>query len=312
MIDVAIAVIQDNQQRVLLTRRQSDKDFAGDWEFPGGKQEEGEHIEQALSRELYEELGLSVTQYQRMMTIPWHYAHKTVRLHVYMITAWQGEPTPKQGQPMRWFELSEIAQLNMPPANQGIKMALILPKLYAITGKFDDLDQLESGVEYALSQGVGIVQLRTTLDDQAYIAAAQRILPLVKEEGAKLLLNTSFENWLKVPGTGLHLSSEKAAACHARPVPASVLFSVSVHNLDQLKHAQAIGADCVLLSPVLPTQTHPDEPALGWDNAGTLADMAAVPVYALGGVDDTHLVQARDHGMQGVAGIGAFWPKKVP
>lgn len=307
MINVAVAVIQASDGRVLLTQRRTGQDFAGDWEFPGGKQEPDETIEQALSREVHEEIGLLVTQYAPMMVIPWHYSHKAVRLHVWRVTSWQGHPYPQQGQNMRWFTLDELRLLSMPPANQGIVSALSLPARYAITGKFDDHAALLRGVEHALSLGAGIIQLRAKLQMDAYVALALAIAPVIAEAGAQLLLNASVDVWRRVPNAGMHLTSEQLWSLCERPVPKSVWLSASVHNQEQLQQAQLLGVDMLLLSPVLPTASHPHEPALGWEKAAAMAAEATVPVYALGGVGVAEQSVAQSHGFQGVAGIGAFW-----
>jgi 8-oxo-dGTP diphosphatase len=120
MIDVAVAVIQRADGKVLLTQRKGEQDFAGSWEFPGGKFEMGETLEQALARELHEEIGIEPVISAHLITIPWRYAHKAVCLHVWRVTRWQGEPIAKENQPMRWFSLSQLSGLSFPPANQGI------------------------------------------------------------------------------------------------------------------------------------------------------------------------------------------------
>ena len=90
MIDVVVAVIRDSLGRVLLTQRQVHQDFAHHWEFPGGKVEPGETAAQALQRELREELAIECVQAEPLITIPWQYAHKTVCLHAFTVSTWQG------------------------------------------------------------------------------------------------------------------------------------------------------------------------------------------------------------------------------
>jgi len=309
MIDVAVAVIQRADGQILLTQRKGEQDFAGSWEFPGGKFEIGESIEQALARELHEEIGIEPVVSAHLITIPWRYAHKAVRLHVWRVTQWQDEPVAKENQPMRWFSLSELSGLSFPPANRGIVSALTLPQAYSITGAFADTGELIARVKGALSLGAGIIQLRAKLPVADYLAAAQAILPVVQAAGGHLLLNAPVDVWRQLPQAGLHLSSDKLWALCERPVPKDVLFTASVHNLEQMEQAQLLGVDALLVSPVLPTQSHPDEPALGWQAAAELVAQATVPVYALGGVGLPELSQALACGFQGVAGIGSFWSK---
>lgn len=307
MIDVVVAVIRDSTGRVLLSQRQAHQDFAHNWEFPGGKVELGETVMQALQRELQEELTIACVEAEPLISIPWQYEHKSICLHVFTVTVWRGEAKGVEGQALRWFDVDELARLTMPAANRGIVQAIRLPSCYAITGAFKGLAELTQGVTSALARGAGMIQLRSLWQGADYAAAAQHILPLVQQAGAKLLLNADVEQWQQFPEAGLHLSSEKASRFTERPVPESVILSVSVHTVAQLQQAQAIGADCVLLSPVLPTQTHPDMPALGWEQASDWVAQAKIPVYALGGVSPNHLVQVKAFGFHGVAAIGAFW-----
>lgn len=126
MIDVVVAVVRDAQGKILLSRRQAHQDFAHHWEFPGGKQEANESLLSALQRELAEELGLSAVQAQPWMCLPWQYAHKSVRLHVFLVEQWQGEPQSMEGQPLAWFTLAEVAKLSMPEANGHLVAALVM------------------------------------------------------------------------------------------------------------------------------------------------------------------------------------------
>ncbi|WP_407275720.1 thiamine phosphate synthase [Halothiobacillus sp. DCM-1] len=82
--------------------------------------------------------------------------------------------------------------------------------------------------------------------------------------------------------------------------------SAACHDAVSLRRAEALGVDAVLLSPVLPTSSHPGAPVLGWAGFAQLARSARPPVYALGGVTPADLPTARAHGGYGVAGIGAF------
>lgn len=101
-VDVAVGVLIDADQRFLLTSRPEGKVYAGYWEFPGGKLEAGESVEQALRRELHEELGITIG-----LTHPWKvemmdYPHALVRLHFCKVYEWQGEFEMREQQAMAW------------------------------------------------------------------------------------------------------------------------------------------------------------------------------------------------------------------
>jgi 8-oxo-dGTP diphosphatase len=100
---VAAIIVMDG--RVLACERSAPPEVAGRWEFPGGKVEPGESIEQALSRELHEELGITIGAAH-----PWHielmdYPHARVRLHFCKVFEWQGEFQMREGQAMAWEQL---------------------------------------------------------------------------------------------------------------------------------------------------------------------------------------------------------------
>jgi len=104
-VDVAVGVLIDAQGRFLLTSRPPGKVYAGCWEFPGGKVEPGESIEEALRRELHEELGITIGAAR-----PWRdevvdYPHALVRLHFCKVHAWQGGFEMREGQAMAWQTL---------------------------------------------------------------------------------------------------------------------------------------------------------------------------------------------------------------
>ena len=104
-VDVAVGVLIDGEQRFLLTSRPAGKVYAGYWEFPGGKVEPGETIEQALRRELHEELGITIGA-----ALPWQveivdYPHARVRLHFCKVFDWQGAFEMREAQSMAWQTL---------------------------------------------------------------------------------------------------------------------------------------------------------------------------------------------------------------
>src|SRR5262249_49166090 len=91
--------------RFLLTSRPEGKVYAGYWEFPGGKVEPGESVEEALRRELHEEIGITIGA-----ALPWHvemfdYPHALVRLHFCKVRDWSGDFEMREGQQMAWQTL---------------------------------------------------------------------------------------------------------------------------------------------------------------------------------------------------------------
>ena len=104
-VDVAVGVLIRPDGHFLLTSRPVGKVYAGYWEFPGGKLEAGETVEQALRRELHEELGITIGP-----ALPWQiemmdYPHARVRLHFCRVYAWTGEFEMREQQTMAWQTL---------------------------------------------------------------------------------------------------------------------------------------------------------------------------------------------------------------
>lgn len=118
-IRVAAAVVERGS-RVLVTRRLEGTHLAGLWEFPGGKCEDGESIHDCLIREIVEELGVTITPRATVLvtshTYPDVHPEKTVELH-FIACDMAGEPSPQQGQEMRWVERAALDTLEFPEAD---------------------------------------------------------------------------------------------------------------------------------------------------------------------------------------------------
>ncbi|MEP6876263.1 MAG: NUDIX domain-containing protein [Burkholderiales bacterium] len=101
-VDVAVGVLIDGEGNFLLTSRPEGKVYAGYWEFPGGKLEAGETVEQALRRELHEELGIEIGAVEPWKVELMDYPHARVRLHFCKVFAWTGEFQMRERQTMAW------------------------------------------------------------------------------------------------------------------------------------------------------------------------------------------------------------------
>ncbi|WP_353236691.1 NUDIX domain-containing protein [Limnohabitans sp.] len=105
VVDVAVGVLLHADGHFLLTSRPEGKVYAGYWEFPGGKLESGESVEQALRRELQEELGIIIGPAQIWKTQMVDYPHALVRLHFCKVWDWQGELQMREAQSHAWQTL---------------------------------------------------------------------------------------------------------------------------------------------------------------------------------------------------------------
>lgn len=122
-ISVVAAILWEDG-RFLAVKRPEGKPMAGYWEFPGGKVEPGESLEQALVRELDEELGLAVDGAGIYAERRHEYDHARVHLHFMQVQSWRGEPKALEGQGMEWMTPGEAAVRNFLPADAEVLEAL--------------------------------------------------------------------------------------------------------------------------------------------------------------------------------------------
>ena len=126
IVIVAACVLLDGEGAVLIAKRPVGRPLAGLWEFPGGKVESGEVPEDALVRELQEELGIEIAKRDlRPLTFASHaYPEFHLLMPVYLCRKWQGSVTPLEGQEILWVKPSELHAYDMPPADEPLKIAL--------------------------------------------------------------------------------------------------------------------------------------------------------------------------------------------
>ena len=131
VIDVAVGIIHNSVTNKVLVAQRNTKDMhLGKWEFPGGKINPGESAEQALKRELKEELGITVLSFNLFDSFEFDYTHSKVKLIFFMVTDFDGQAQGLQGQVVRWVNMRELSELDMLEANH-----LIISKIVKKLGK---------------------------------------------------------------------------------------------------------------------------------------------------------------------------------
>jgi 8-oxo-dGTP diphosphatase len=131
-VHVAVGVIVDSDQRILIALRPGHVHQGGLWEFPGGKVEAAEAVEQALARELFEELGLELNSCRPLTQVCHDYGDKSVLLDVYWVEGFSGQAEGREGQPIAWVKAAALLDYPFPAANQRIISAVqraLLPEL---------------------------------------------------------------------------------------------------------------------------------------------------------------------------------------
>jgi 8-oxo-dGTP diphosphatase len=307
IVDVAAAVILKPDGEFLFARRPEGKAYAGYWEFPGGKVEPGERVEQALVREIREELGVELTRAYPWLTHVFAYPHATVRLHFYRVTAWRGEPHPHEGQIFSWQRPQAPDVAPILPANGPILRALCLPPVMGISnvaglGIGDFLVRLEA----ALRRGLRLIQLRERrLSAAEFELVARQAIDLAHRFGARILINGEPELAARLGADGAHFTAARLMGLALRPPLA--WCGASCHTREEMDHAARLGLDYVVLGPVLPTLSHPGSSTLGWQRFAALARNYPLPVYAIGGLREDLLPTAWEQGAHGIAMLRGAW-----
>ena len=310
IIHVVAGVITDARGRVLLARRTAGRDLAGAWEFPGGKVEAGETAFQALDRELQEELGIRIDAITPLIAVPQAYSNKRLVLDVYRVDGYRGKPQGREKQALVWSPLDKLVNYSMPPADRPVVALLTQPDRYLITPEpGPDRKAFLLGVERALFAGVRRIQLRAQqcIELPALAAATQR---LCAEHGAQLLINSDINLAMKLR-CGVHLRAAQLAQLRERPLPKNQLVAASCHDELDLRCAEALAVDFVVLGPVLATPSHPDRAPLGWRGFAALRENVSLPIYALGGMTLADVRTAHRYGAQGIAAIRGLWPMNL-
>ncbi len=121
---IGVGVIWNDKRQILIDRRRPTGVLGGFWEFPGGKIEAGETVEDCIKREIREELGIVVEVGQHLITISHTYSHLHVTLIVHHCQYTEGIPQPIECEEIRWVTIDEIDKFSFPEANFQIIAAL--------------------------------------------------------------------------------------------------------------------------------------------------------------------------------------------
>lgn len=308
VVHVAVGVIVNSIDQVLISKRASHVHQANLWEFPGGKIEPEETEIAALSRELEEELGIKIQSHDHLMTVDHRYDDKSVCLHVFMVTDFSGEPVGKEGQLVKWNDISGLNSKEFPVANITIINRLQLPELIQITGGYSGLDDLLKKIKLCIQKGIKIIHFRAhELDDSEFLIQAKAMRKLCKMHNVKLILNRNSRVLKEIDVDGIHLTRHEMKKHSRRPIGNNKLFSVSCHNDEELTFANQLDVDYCFLSPVKSAVSHNAGTALGFDRFSELSKKYDFPIYALGGMAEKDILNIQKLNGKGVAVISANW-----
>jgi len=307
VINVAVAVAQCADGRVLLAERPKGKVSSGFWEFPGGKFEIAEDARRTLARELHEEVGIEVDTAYPWMTYDHAYSDKVVRLHVFRVLSWRGTPHGREGQRIAWEDPAAVTVAPLLPANKRVMDALNLPPVYAITqARKYGVSAFMPPLAAALESGVRLIQVREPWMTSEQLAQfARRVIALARRYQARVLVNGDVAAALRAGADGVHLPAEQLMRLSAPP--AIGFWAASCHRPEELAQATRLHANFAVVSQILPTASHPGRRGLGWDQFAALTRNCPLPVYALGGMHLDLLETAMHHGAHGIALQSEVW-----
>lgn len=309
ILDVAVGLIMRGQS-VLISWRHAGLHQGDRHEFPGGKIEAHETPKEGLIRELKEELGIQVNQAVQAQRLVYHYPERTVRLHVFKVTDFDGEPVGQEGQHTQWVKVKELSNYKFPDANAPILRAAQLPDHYVITYEQSVDQSLTAWIDFHIEH----------LPEQAWVyvrhygissAKYFEVIDSLRQHRPDLQLVVMAQHIVSLHSlsheiAGIHIGRDKQPIDWT-DIPKQLLRFASCHDQAQLDAAMQLDVDAVTLGPVLATPTHPNSAFMGWNNWQQLCSYSSMPVYALGGVGPNDLPHVQQVGGFGVAGIRAFY-----
>ncbi|EPF24350.1 8-oxo-dGTP diphosphatase MutT [Microcystis ichthyoblabe FBCC-A1114] len=121
---IGVAVIRDDRDLILIDRRLAKGLLGGFWEFPGGKIEGNETVQECIKREILEEIGIDIAVDSHLITIDHTYSHFRVNLQVYNCRYLSGQARAIECEEIRWVTIQELDNYTFPAANQEIIRAL--------------------------------------------------------------------------------------------------------------------------------------------------------------------------------------------
>lgn len=307
---IALGIVYNQHQQVLISKRKDTQHLAGLWEFPGGKLEPGESFKLALRRELVEEVGITINSVIKFIDTQYKYDDRDLRFQCFKVANFTGEVQSNENQQIRWVNLNELESIHLPLANRPVVDALILPQNYMIADEEVFGKQLISCVKNQLKQDVKLIQHRAGygMSKSQFIANSKNLKQLCDQYNAKLITNCSLDWLVDVQSHGFHVSSRslKEFCMNTNNLSLPEVFSASCHNEAEVSMANQLGVRCVLIGPINRTKSHPEANILGWKRFNQLCAYANMPTYALGGMNVDDNKTAITFGAQGIAAIRAF------
>jgi 8-oxo-dGTP diphosphatase len=296
IVNVSIALLF-HKNKVLVGWRDATQHQGNKAEFPGGKVEENESPIVACRREVFEEVGVELSNLHYFDLISHEYEDLIVNLNIFQ-AAIKHEQLHAIQSPWQWYDRDELTALNFPKANNMIIHRLQWMKKIKIIESTDSIPDFDS--ETALYFRTEYPhQLASWLE----IHGQQFNAPIIVNVQVWQALSKDFRKYVDAVQFKHNQLSVIDDDCSFQTEWRGIKRIASCHDIESLNKAVELGFDAVFLSPVLETESHPDQVALGWSTFSELSRNIHIPVFALGGMSVELMSEAIQNSAYGLAGM---------
>jgi 8-oxo-dGTP diphosphatase len=289
--------------KILLTQRLKTQPYPYFWEFPGGKKKDRESYFSCLKRELHEEIGINVKDAKKWIQRQYVRDGINIKIIFYIVHSWSGKISAKEVNDYRWIDpkTNDSILKKILPKNKYLLKALRLPPFYLISN-FDELRYKIKKINLSEKVFLQIREKELKKHDVEFIYESLR-------DKDKLTLIQNFDNKTQLKNVkNIHLPSKYLKKEAIKKIKNKYkLIGASVHNLKELRLAESLGVDYILVGPVLKTKSHDKAKPIGWSKFNEIANESDTPVYALGGMCFEHLASALRNGAVGISSKSKLW-----
>jgi 8-oxo-dGTP diphosphatase len=311
--DEAVLAPITSDRPILISQRLANKHLAGFWEFPGGRVEAGESPRMALARELSEELGIEVLHALPWCSLTHSYETKTIRLMIFRVTRWLGEPMGKEGQAIEWVPWETLPSRRMPPADQA------LLKVFGRAPFYQRLDPSRPAADIRHQAGRTPVVMDLHGPDPScnypsllawhnrgdntqasgFDELVHEFWPLMRKRGHECLLIGEPEVAEYWGADGVELSESRLMSMSERPRTVKWV-GAKCADLKAIQKATQLGLDFAVIDG--PECPHCSEAVFN-----EMLDASGLPIFVRGTPTTDQLILYRNRGAYGVADDQVEW-----